>query len=277
LLPTARVLSACRTPHVRSSVWAALFAGVTGPLLSTFLPPLVQRVLGDHPTVIGFVMALDNVLLLLLVPVAGAVSDQLSARGRGRLPIVLPALVLAAAGMALLPESVQRSPFQSLVADLVPSRHRSLSGSVTFQMCVGAIVFLMLGQLLGMQAAYGIAALTVLVIAAAVAFGLREPRASHTSVVESTVPSSVGAARSACVATSRDSERSSSPRCCCNSRFKRSPRGMHSMAPNGSASGPKTSRPDSSRGPSAASSARCPRESSAPGSAGVRPCSSGSR
>jgi MFS family permease len=195
-----------------------LFAGVTGPLVSTFLPPLVQRVLGDHPTVIGFVMALDNVLLLLLVPVAGAVSDQLSARGRGRLPIVLPALVLAAAGMALLPESghagiagvigamvvlftginVQRSPFQSLVADLVPSRHRSLaSGSVTFQMCVGAIVFLMLGQLLGMQAAYRIAALTVLVIAAAVAFGLREPRASHTSVVEPTVPSLVGAARSA--------------------------------------------------------------------------------
>lgn len=195
-----------------------LFAGVTGPLVSTFLPPLVQRVLGDHPTLIGFVMALDNVLLLLLVPVAGAVSDQLSARGRGRLPIVLPALVLAAAGMALLPESgragiagvigamvvlftgvnVQRSPFQSLVADLVPSRHRSLaSGSVTFQMCVGAIVFLMLGQLLGMQAAYRIAALTVLVIAAAVAFGLREPRGSQTSVVESTVPSLVGAARSA--------------------------------------------------------------------------------
>jgi MFS family permease len=162
-------------------------------------------------------MALDNVLLLLLVPVAGAVSDQLSARGRGRLPIVLPALVLAAAGMALLPESghggiagvigamvvlftgvnVQRSPFQSLVADLVPSRHRSLaSGSVTFQMCAGAIVFLMLGQVLGMQAAYRIAALTVLVIAAAVAFGLREPRTFQTSV-ESTVPSLVDAARSA--------------------------------------------------------------------------------
>lgn len=195
-----------------------LFAGVTGPLVSAFLPPLVQHVLGDHPTTIGFVMAIDNVMLLLLVPLAGAASDQLRARGRGRLPIVLPALVLAAAGMALLPESaragiagvigamvvlfvgvnVQRSPFQSLVADLVPSRHRSLAGgSVTFQMCVGAIVFLMLGQMLGMQAAYRIAALTVLVIAAAVAFGLREPPASHPGVVESTVPSLVGAARSA--------------------------------------------------------------------------------
>jgi MFS family permease len=194
-----------------------LFAGVTGPLVSTFLPPLVQNVLGDHPTTIGFVMAIDNVLLLLLVPLAGALSDQLSARGRGRLPIVLPALVLAAAGMALLPESgragiagvigaivllytginVQRSPFQSLVADLVPSRYRSLaSGSVTFQMCVGAIVFLLLGQMLGMQAAYRIAALTVLAIAAAVVFGLREPPLSESGTVESTVPSLIGAARS---------------------------------------------------------------------------------
>ena len=182
-----------------------LFAGVTGPLVSAFLPPLVQRVLGDHPTTIGFVMAIDNVMLLLLVPLAGAASDQLRARGRGRLPIV-PARarprgggdgaaprvgtagivgVIGAMVVLFVGVNVQRSPFQSLVADLVPSRHRSLAGgSVTFQMCVGAIVFLMLGQMLGMQAAYRIAALTVLVIAAAVAFGLREPPASHPSVVE---------------------------------------------------------------------------------------------
>jgi MFS family permease len=193
-----------------------LFAGVTGPLVSTFLPPLVQSVLGNHPTTIGFVMAIDNVLLLLLVPLAGAASDRLSARGRGRLPIVLPALVVAAVGMALLPESprggiagviaamvvlfaginVQRAPFQSLVADLVPSRYRSIaSGSVTFQMCAGAIVFLMLGQALGMQTAYRIAALTVLAIAAGAAFGLREPTMPGGSVMESNGPSLVAAAR----------------------------------------------------------------------------------
>ena len=158
-----------------------LFAGVTGPLVSTFLPPLVQNVLGDDRTAIGLVMALDNVLLLLLVPLAGAASDRLRSRGRGRRPIMLPGLVLAAAGMALLPEStraglagllggmillftginLQRSPFQALIADLVPSRYRSLAtGSVTFQMCAGAILFLMLGQALGMQAAYRIAAVT---------------------------------------------------------------------------------------------------------------------
>jgi MFS family permease len=173
-----------------------LFAGVTGPLLSTFVPPLVQSALGDHRALIGAVMAIDNVLLLLLVPWAGAASDRASAAGRGRLPLIIGGLLLSAFGMALFPWSgqfgiagviaaivllytginVQRSPFQALVADAVPSRWRSLAtGSVTFQMCVGAIVFLMLGRALGMKTAFLIASATVLVIAVALRLALREP------------------------------------------------------------------------------------------------------
>lgn len=172
-----------------------LFAGVTGPLLSTFVPLLVRDVLGDQRAAIGAVMAIDNVLLLLLVPWTGAASDRARARGRGRLALVLTGFVLASAGMALFPFSaalglagvvvatlvlytginLQRSPFQALVADLVPSRYRSLAtGCVTFEMCVGAIVFLMLGRLLGMQAAFLVAAGTVLAIALALAIGLRD-------------------------------------------------------------------------------------------------------
>jgi maltose/moltooligosaccharide transporter len=173
-----------------------LFSGVTGPLLSTFVPPLVQSALGDHRTTIGAVMAIDNVLLLLLVPWAGAASDRAIAAGRSRLPLIIGGLVLAAIGMMLFPSSgrfgiagviaaiillysginVQRSPFQALVADAVPSQLRSLAtGSITFQMCVGAIVFLMLGRMFGMRIAFFIAAGAVLVIAAALRLGLREP------------------------------------------------------------------------------------------------------
>src|SRR5439155_14282366 len=79
-----------------------LFAGVTGPLLSTFIPPLVRDALGDHRTAIGLVMAIDNVLLLILVPWAGPASDRASARGRGRLPLVLAGFLLSSLGMALL-------------------------------------------------------------------------------------------------------------------------------------------------------------------------------
>lgn len=56
-----------------------LFAGVTGPLLSNFIPPLVRDAIGENRTAIGAVMAIDNVLLLLLVPWAGAASDRASA------------------------------------------------------------------------------------------------------------------------------------------------------------------------------------------------------
>ena len=174
-----------------------LFAGVTGPLLSTFIPPLVRDAVGDHRTAIGAIMAIDNVLLLLLIPWAGPASDRASARGRGRLPLVLVGLVLSSLGMALLPFSpafglpfligaivvlhtginVKKSPFQALVADLVPSRHRSLAtSSITFQMCVAAIAFLMLGRILGMRPAFLISSGSVLIIAAAFTLGLREPK-----------------------------------------------------------------------------------------------------
>jgi len=176
-----------------------LFIGVTGPLLSAFLPPLVRTAIGDHRTAVGAVMAIDNGLLLVLVPWTGAASDRARARGRGRLPLVLAGFGMAAVGMAVLPPAaasfglagllpamillytginVSRSPFQALVADVVPSRQRSLAtGSVTFQMCVGAIGFLMLGRALGMQSAFLIAAATVLMIAGVFAVTLRESNA----------------------------------------------------------------------------------------------------
>jgi maltose/moltooligosaccharide transporter len=195
-----------------------LFAGVTGPLLSTFIPPLVRDALGEHRTTIGLVMAIDNVLLLLLVPWSGAASDRSSAAGRGRLRIILGGLVLSAIGMALFPWSarfgiagiiaaivllytginVQRSPFQALVADAVPSRFRSLAtGSVTFQMCVGAIVFLMLGRMLGMRPAFLIAAATVLLIAAGLRLGLVEPPTHGALAAEATFRSLLDALRDA--------------------------------------------------------------------------------
>ena len=84
-----------------------LFAGVTGPLLSTFIPPMVRDTLGEHRTAIGMVMAIDNVLMLLLVPWSGAASDRSSAAGRGRLSIIVGGLVLSAIGMALFPWSAR--------------------------------------------------------------------------------------------------------------------------------------------------------------------------
>lgn len=195
-----------------------LFAGVTGPLLSTFIPPMVRDALGDQRTEIGAIMAIDNVLLLLLIPLTGPASDRAKARGRGRLPLVLVGLILSAIGMLLLPFSpafglplivvaiivlhtginIQRAPFQALLADIVPSRHRSLAtGSITFQMCVGAIAFLMLGRALGMRPAFLIASGSVLIIALAFTIWLREPKVTDSKAAEVTFRSLVEAAWSA--------------------------------------------------------------------------------
>jgi MFS family permease len=216
----AGVRSETRVPYLLCTLigLGGLFNGVTGPLLSTFIPPLVQNSLGDHRTAIGFVMAIDNVLLLLLVPWTGPASDRARARGRGRLRFVLGGMVLSAIGMAVLPSSsslglamligaivvlytginVQRSPFQAVVADLVPSRYRSLAtASVTFQMCVGAIGFLMLGRVLGMRPAFLIAAVTVLAIAGALALGVREPERVDSDAAEVTFRSLIDAVVSA--------------------------------------------------------------------------------
>ena len=83
IVPTAPVepVGAVRVPYVALLIvgLGGLFAGVTGPLLSAFVPPLVRDALGDQRTAIGAVMAIDNFLLLLLVPLAGATTSAMSA------------------------------------------------------------------------------------------------------------------------------------------------------------------------------------------------------
>ena len=206
VLETANDRRASRTPYLLLALvgLGGLFNGITGPLVSAFVPPLVQEVLGDRRTAIGVVMTIDNVLLLLLVPWAGAASDR-SAGRRGRLPLVVAGLLLSSVGMVLVPwagaaglaglvaalvvlhtgTNLPRAPFQALLADAVPSRVRSLaSGSVTFQMCVGAIAFLMLGQIFGMRLAFLTAAVTVLVVTVAIVVGLRTRSGATTQADE---------------------------------------------------------------------------------------------
>ena len=105
--PESASLRPSRPPYLAALLvgLGGLFAGVTGPLLSTFVPILVRDALGDRRALIGAVMAIDNVLLLLLVPLAGVLSDRARARGGRRLPLVIAGLLLAAVGMARVPAS----------------------------------------------------------------------------------------------------------------------------------------------------------------------------
>jgi MFS family permease len=209
----AAVTHGVRAAPTRIPVWECVFLGLgglavgaIGPLYSTFVPAMVSTVVADD-IVVGLVLAIDNALLFLLVPWMGAVSDRRTASGRDRRPLIVGGLLVAAAGMAMLRvapafglagllvaivvlnvgQFVQRAPFQAVIADLIPSRHRSFAtGSVTAFMCLGAIGFLGLATLSGSpDPAFLSSAVTLLLVAAAFAAWLREPAARAEPAVES--------------------------------------------------------------------------------------------
>jgi maltose/moltooligosaccharide transporter len=136
--------------------------GAVAPLYDTYVPPLLQRHLGSS-ALVGAGMGIDNVLALFLVPFVGALSDATHTRLGRRMPYVLAALPIAALALAILPLaerrgllpllaamivvdvalSVWRAPFSALLAELVPSVHRSKTeGILGLAMCLGAMLVL---------------------------------------------------------------------------------------------------------------------------------------
>jgi MFS family permease len=182
-----------------------LATGAIGPLYSTFVPPMARAAVAND-VIVGLILAIDNVLLFVLVPWMGALSDRRAAAGRDRRLLVISGLTVAACGMAMLRvapayglagllaaivvlntgQFVVRAPFQALVADLVPSPARSFAiGAMTGFMCLGAIVFLGLANALGSpNAAFLSAAATLLAVALAFAARLSEPPARTASAAE---------------------------------------------------------------------------------------------
>jgi len=87
------------------------------------------------------------------------------------------AVLLAGIVVVNVGQFVVRAPFQAVMADLVPSRHRSFAtGAMTALMCAGAIAFLGLAQASGSpRLAFAAAAVTLVGVALAFGRWLREP------------------------------------------------------------------------------------------------------
>ena len=140
----------------------SLVIGAVSPLYDSYVPPLLQRHLSSSAW-IGAAMGIDNVLALLLVPIIGALSDATHTRLGRRVPFVLAALPFTVVALAAIPYAdrlglaallaamivldiamaVWRAPFSALLAELVPSMHRSKTeGILGVAMCVGAMMML---------------------------------------------------------------------------------------------------------------------------------------
>lgn len=136
--------------------------GAVSPLYDSYVPPLLERHLSSSAW-IGAAMGIDNVLALCLVPVVGVLSDATHTRLGRRVPFLLVALPLTAIALATIPYAeryglvalllamiavdvalaVWRAPFLALLAELVPSAHRSKTeGVLGVAMCLGAMVVL---------------------------------------------------------------------------------------------------------------------------------------
>jgi Na+/melibiose symporter-like transporter len=170
------IAAANYTPEARSSdattamPWKAslllgagtFVVGAVAPLYDSYVPELLQRHLSSSAGV-GAAMGIDNVLALLVVPLIGALSDATHSRLGRRVPYVLAALPLTAVALAAIPLmarlgllpllaamivldvalAIWRAPFGALLAELVPSIHRSRTeGILGVAMCLSAMLVL---------------------------------------------------------------------------------------------------------------------------------------
>jgi MFS family permease len=122
---------------------------------------------GLNPAITGFVMTLDNMAGLLILPYIGALSDRTRTRWGRRKPYLMIGVPIAALSFALIPHALGRplplfmgaiiltllamdlvrTPLTALLPDLTPPRFRSpANGIITALQGLGAILAFVLGS-----------------------------------------------------------------------------------------------------------------------------------
>ncbi len=167
--PVAHGADTDRTPWATAALLglSSMVIGGSGPVYDSYVPRLLEHLLDKNDLLVGMAMGVDNVTALLLVPFFGAWSDRIRTPLGRRVPFVLtamPALALACVGLpfgadlgiALLflaivvfsaASAAMRAPMQALLADLVPSPHRTrVNGLLSVMMCLGAMPMIALSS-----------------------------------------------------------------------------------------------------------------------------------
>lgn len=136
-------------------------------IYNTDIPIILQKTYKLSSFVVGWVMNLDNILAILLIPIIGALSDRTITKIGKRMPYIISSLPLGAILFALIPwipliwgvntasllltifviflmniaQGVGRGPVISLMPDLVPPEERSpANGIINFMGGLGALI-----------------------------------------------------------------------------------------------------------------------------------------
>ena len=120
-------------------------------MYDNIIPLILQNTFGLGETITGTVMAMDNVLAIVLLPLFGALSDKVDTRFGKRMPFIFCGTLLAVIFMLMLPRAdrggnlpwfivalfatllsmgIYRSPAVALMPDLTPNKLRSKANAV---------------------------------------------------------------------------------------------------------------------------------------------------
>lgn len=139
-------------------------------MYDNIIPLILANTFGMKETVTGVVMAADNVLAIVLLPVFGTLSDKVNTRWGKRTPFIVIGTTLAVIFLMMLPIADKmvnlplfvgalfgallamgfyRSPAVALMPDLTPNRLRSKANSVINLMgAIGGVYALIMIKLL---------------------------------------------------------------------------------------------------------------------------------
>ncbi|MEF3244988.1 MAG: SLC45 family MFS transporter [Caldisericaceae bacterium] len=163
---------------------------------------------------IGWVMNLDNILAITIIPLVGAFSDRINTKIGKRMPFIITALPIGAIFFILLPYvsnhysfyvffttlflmnfsmAVARAPVIALMPDVVPSEERSpANGIINFMGGFGSLlVYFLLGRIssVNRQLGFGLASLILVVSVIILFISIKEKRdAIYAPETKSTEP-----------------------------------------------------------------------------------------
>lgn len=164
-------------------------------LYNSFMPLMLGDFI-ESKALRGFIMGLDNIANIFLIPIIGAWSDRISNRGFGkRLPFLWVGMPLAALFLFFMPNYINlwtlifidigfllamtlfRSPTVSLMPDITPEPNRSqANGIINFMGGLGALIALfLLSPLYDQEKSlpFYIGAVTLLIVILVLTFYLR--------------------------------------------------------------------------------------------------------
>ncbi len=170
-------------------------------LYNAYVPIFLKSTFHLESTMIGFIMTIDNIFAILLLPYLGALSDKTHTKLGRRMPYILIGAPLATIFFILIPfanlhqslglmmftiilmnlsMSLFRSPVIALMPDITPSKYRSqANGIINFMGGLGALLVYFGGKPLydkSVSLPFMVGGLIMFISSLLVVFFIKEPK-----------------------------------------------------------------------------------------------------